>query len=311
MGGPNTSTAKSRDYSKLPILRLTAAEKAEKTKLGLCWYCSEKWATGHVCKGRFLAYIGPDDDEEAVDDTQEPTAAAEVVMADISHVFRMDGRPRSSALQFQGFLRSAEVFVLVDTGSTHNFVHPRIAERVKLPLRAIKPFRIYVGNGQSLVCSELAPDAEIRIQGHSLRMDLHILDIHGPEVILGLAWLTSLQRVTSDYSAGTLEFHLRGRAVCLKVTPRIPRKISAHTFAAIMLHQEAGECFELLQLEESGPTSSAPLELPEDLPTAVRETLLEHSAVFEVPKGLPPSRTFDHRIHLLPNTKPVNVRPYS
>lgn len=181
---------------------------------------------------------------------------------------------------------------------------------MKLPLRAIKPFRVYVGNDQSLICSELAPDAELRIQGHSLRMDLHILAIHDPDVIQGLAWLSSLQRVTNDYAAGTLEFQNRGRPICLKVAPRIPRKVSAHTFAAIMLHQEAGECFELLQLEESGPTSSASLDLSEDLSTAIRETLLEHAAVFAVPTGLPPSRAFDHRIHLLPNTKPVNVRPY-
>ncbi|GJW03366.1 ty3-gypsy retrotransposon protein [Tanacetum coccineum] len=31
---------------------------------------------------------------------------------------------------------------------------------------------------------------------------------------------------------------------------------------------------------------------------------------YEVPTTLPPHRTIDHRIHLLPNTKPVNVRPY-
>ncbi|GJX02508.1 transposon ty3-I gag-pol polyprotein [Tanacetum coccineum] len=30
----------------------------------------------------------------------------------------------------------------------------------------------------------------------------------------------------------------------------------------------------------------------------------------EVPTSLPPHRTIDHRIHLLPNTKPVSVRPY-
>lgn len=28
------------------------------------------------------------------------------------------------------------------------------------------------------------------------------------------------------------------------------------------------------------------------------------------PIGLPPHRTIDHRIHLLPNTRPINVRPY-
>ncbi|GKE27633.1 hypothetical protein Tco_1443017, partial [Tanacetum coccineum] len=31
---------------------------------------------------------------------------------------------------------------------------------------------------------------------------------------------------------------------------------------------------------------------------------------FQVPTTLPPYRSVDHRIHLYPNTKPVNVRPY-
>lgn len=29
-----------------------------------------------------------------------------------------------------------------------------------------------------------------------------------------------------------------------------------------------------------------------------------------MPSGLPPARQLDHRIHLLPNSKPINVRPY-
>ena len=33
-------------------------------------------------------------------------------------------------------------------------------------------------------------------------------------------------------------------------------------------------------------------------------------AVFQVPIGLPPQRAWDHRIHLQPGSKPVNVRPY-
>lgn len=62
---PSSATPqRSRDYSKLPVVRLTAAERAEKTRLGLCWYCSEKWAKGHVCKGKFLAYMGSDDEED-------------------------------------------------------------------------------------------------------------------------------------------------------------------------------------------------------------------------------------------------------
>lgn len=38
--------------------------------------------------------------------------------------------------------------------------------------------------------------------------------------------------------------------------------------------------------------------------------LQEFANLFKTPQGLPPQRTIDHRIHLLPGTAPVAVRPY-
>ena len=44
---------------------------------------------------------------------------------------------------------------------------------------------------------------------------------------------------------------------------------------------------------------------------AVLEELLQsYGDIFEEPWGLPPPRRHDHRIHLLPNSPPVAVRPY-
>ena len=41
------------------------------------------------------------------------------------------------------------------------------------------------------------------------------------------------------------------------------------------------------------------------------EVLLSDFAdIFSEPRGLPPQRWHDHRIHLLPDTMPVAVRPY-
>jgi len=38
--------------------------------------------------------------------------------------------------------------------------------------------------------------------------------------------------------------------------------------------------------------------------------LQQHSAIFDEPRGLPSARPYVHRIHLLPDTAPVAVRPY-
>ena len=40
------------------------------------------------------------------------------------------------------------------------------------------------------------------------------------------------------------------------------------------------------------------------------QLLEQFEPVFAVPQGLPPMRLYDHRIHLLPGTAPVVVRPY-
>jgi len=40
-------------------------------------------------------------------------------------------------------------------------------------------------------------------------------------------------------------------------------------------------------------------------------TLLnQYPAVFSIPKGLPPNRPLNHKITLLPQSTPVNVKPY-
>jgi hypothetical protein len=42
----------------------------------------------------------------------------------------------------------------------------------------------------------------------------------------------------------------------------------------------------------------------------IDDLLREYDDVFAEPHGLLPSRPYDHRIHLLPGTAPVAVRPY-
>lgn len=261
-----------------------------------------------MCKKTFLAYMGEDEEDDVHEESKG--AEPEFVAANKSHLRRMDGSSRATSVELQGYLGSAEVFILVDTGSTHNFLHPRVAEALKLSLVAIPPFRVFVGNGQSLVCSNKSVKSELRIHGHSFVLEFHILPVHGADVILGMTWLRSLHRMTNDFDAETLEFTQAGRKICLHITPRSLKNVSVRSFAALMAHTAGAELFELLQLDAESDQPGPELELPPTLAPEVQRVLLEHQSVFSAPSGMPPACPYDHKIHLLPNTKPVNVRPY-
>ena len=86
----------------------------------------------------------------------------------------------------------------------------------------------------------------------------------------------------------------------------------------VLIHQDVvHSLFEIHTLPRS--TTSSPITpklysdvpFPTNLPAPVLEVLYEFENVFQPPSTLPPHRVIDHIIHLLPKTKPVNVRPNS
>nr|GEW79153.1 retrovirus-related Pol polyprotein from transposon 297 family [Tanacetum cinerariifolium] len=102
-------------------------------------------------------------------------------------------------------------------------------------------------------------------------VDLLVLPIKGPDIVLGIQWLQKLGKVTHDYSTQRMEFTWLDHVYALKGDDALlMKRISLH-------HMHA---------------------------------LLEFEDIYGVPYTLPPHWSIDHRIHLFPNTKPINVRPY-
>lgn len=66
----------------------------------------------------------------------------------------------------------------------------------------------------------------------------------------------------------------------------------------------------LLQLDQQSTDPPSQEEFPPGLPQGVTAVLEKFRAVLSLPEGMPPKRPFDHRVHLLPGSHPVNVRPY-
>ena len=163
------------------------------------------------------------------------------------------------------------------------------------------------------------PEVPIVIQGHEFRLDFFVLPIEGPEVVLGIQWLQRLGRVSTDYSEMTMEFFWEGKQILLQGDPiQLPHLISFNQFQALLHSEEVDTLFELHSLSSNtsefnipnSTSSTFETELPTALPESIYLLLHQYKAVFAPPTGLPPQRNIDHKIHLTPNCKPVNVRPY-
>ncbi|XP_042039612.1 uncharacterized protein LOC121785291 [Salvia splendens] len=261
-----------------PQIRVSQAEKAERAKLGLCYYCPDKWVFGHICKQRLLCYAKDPIDVE--DGDLENVTTEDFEDTEVAHVHAMYGGRRSRPLKVIGTIQDREVCILIDTGSDRDFLHPQIAEGLHLPLSPIRSFRVIVGNGEALLCTHISKQTKLEIQGTTFLVDLHILP-------------------------GDQQVILKG------ILPP-PRRVNLQLLASLVPSQEVLDIFELLLLDTEAAQSeqTAGGDFPDGLPSGIVDVLTQFKPVFSLPAGMPPKRLFDHRVHLLPGMKPINVIPY-
>jgi hypothetical protein len=121
-----------------PIIKcLNPAEMRARRAPRLYFNCDEKFALGHKCKRLFLIDRCYEEEEESSD--EEQLAAIEEEIPEIS-LHAMGGTPNPQTM----------VAVLVDSGSTHNFLNEDVAEELGLlPTEATK-FEVAVANGEKL-----------------------------------------------------------------------------------------------------------------------------------------------------------------
>ncbi|VFQ58232.1 unnamed protein product [Cuscuta campestris] len=243
--GPTSSTHSRESTASTPIRLLTRAEKLEKDAKGLCYNCDKKWSRDHKC-GRFVLMMGEEEEEV----TDEPTEDVEVT-ADISSLHSMAGVTTPRSLRLTGHMAGGSVEVLIDGGSTHNFVHPQVVERMGLAVETAPPFRVYVGNGDSLHCDQQCKTVAVTLQGTEFVVDLYILRIHGHDVVLGVQWLRLLGRVLHDYDKVTMEFKWRDQPVTLRGDTPVPRPVPLHHLRSLQGRHELEICVEILLIQDS------------------------------------------------------------
>lgn len=96
------------------------------------------------------------------------------------------GHIAPETLRLVGTISGQQVLILIDGGSTHNFIQEQLVRKLGLHCRQTTPLRVMVGNGQHLECQQLCTEIPVEIQTTSFTVDLYVLPISGANIVLGV-----------------------------------------------------------------------------------------------------------------------------
>lgn len=128
---------------------LTVEEWKQRSAKGLYLNCDESYILGHKCKGRLFRM---DAQGECLVEILEQTGEEysytnlndSVTTREISlHAFVGTFNPRT--IRLTGWVQVCPLSVLIDNGSTHNFIQESIVNRLGFDVQSLPEFHVFIG----------------------------------------------------------------------------------------------------------------------------------------------------------------------
>lgn len=253
---------------------------AECRRQGLCYNCDEPYVRGHKCQRLFYLEVCDFDEADPIDNTENQDASD---MPPLISLHAIAGIRNEDTMQLHVSVGNHAMIALLDSGSTHNFVSAEAARCIGLQFHNSNGASVVVANGDRVACRGLAHDVALRIVDEYFAVDCYTIPLDCYDMVLGVSFLHTLGPILWDFDDLYMAFWHHGHRVLWKGIGSTRTDIV--------------------------PTSRLNFISPSE-PALLDKLLHSFDDVFAPPTGLPPQRSCDHRIHLLPNTPPVAVRPY-
>jgi hypothetical protein len=137
----------------------------------------------------------------------EGTATKELIIS----LHAITGLPTPRTMRVQGMLGNHQITMLMDSGSTHNFLNSRLAKR-----HGLQPTKVTVANGEKLECKGLCHGLLLWLLGEPFVIDFFLLPLEGCEGALGTQWQQMLGPIWWDFARLLMKFSWKGREISLK-----------------------------------------------------------------------------------------------
>ena len=92
-------------------------------------------------------------------------------------------------MQIHSRIGKTPLTILIDSGSTHNFLHHKFAKIIGLKSKMSCLFSVVVSNGERLLSPGRCNGVKLPLQGIPIEVDFFLLPLEGCDVVLGVQWL--------------------------------------------------------------------------------------------------------------------------
>jgi hypothetical protein len=225
---------------------------------------------------------------EDVDDLSLASEAHDQLFVALSRE-AVSGKEGPRTLKLEGLIQGKAAIILVDSGSSTTFISQAFAQSLNCVSEVIPAIQVQVANGETLRCSCTVKQLSWSVDNCDFISDMKVLPLAHFDIILGMDWLEAYSPMQVHWKHKWLAIPYNGATAILQgITPVISEELIVH-----ICHIE--------QLSASVDLAVSP---------EVSVILDEFAVVFEPLSSLPPKRSCDHVIPLLPGAKPVHIRPY-
>ncbi|KAL5759714.1 hypothetical protein ACOSQ2_018552 [Xanthoceras sorbifolium] len=261
----------------IPIKRLTQAEMKTRRDKGLCYNCDEPYTYGHQCsKKRLYMLMGEDEENDQEIDTENEEVQEEFV-PEISReemsisYHALTGCAGLQTIRLRGRVKHREITILVDSGSTHNFLDPNTAQLTGVEIEETETLWVTVGGEGKISSKAKCKEFTWAMQGVTFSTEMILLTLGGCDAVLGMQWIREIGSIMLDAKQLSMSFMKEGKWVSLqgiriesKLTHLTGKKVGSQLEKA---HKQAEAVVQLYSLE----TEEKMVEVPTDLKPPLEE----------------------------------------
>lgn len=92
-------------------------------------------------------------------------------------------------MKVQAWVGSVPLIVLIDSGSTHNFLDLGVLQKIKIHCNSKEIVKVMVINGAEIMSEDNVSELPFSIQGKNFSTELHVINFASCDMVLGIFWL--------------------------------------------------------------------------------------------------------------------------